>query len=273
MILNGTNNNIRKVLKTGHEREIGVIKANVYGAIIYLANVYTGANFTKNKPNEPLMTKDLSDILDACQELVINQFPMLALEELKLAFEMASAGKFEGLNIETYYGKFSVHTLGKILKAYLAYRTSIAAKYSYSLELIEARKEDALKQQKNEDAKQEIIKEFNQLKETYMNDLEIDESKIQAFWGKILVDAGLIKFTTEEKATIYEEAKEITKVEISNAIASIGKHTPAEKTSLRAILEKANTDNGLSELPIDFKRKATANYSKLLIKKAIINHD
>ncbi len=42
----------------------------------------------------------------------------MSIGELEQAFSLAAAGKFEGVNLETYFGKFTITILGKILKAY-----------------------------------------------------------------------------------------------------------------------------------------------------------
>jgi len=272
LILNGTNNNIRSTLKSGDIQRIELIKKNTWGAVLFLANNYTGANFKKDKLTKRL-DKDDIELIDACQGLILNQFPMLSLEELKLSFEMASAGKFESLNMETYYGKFSVQFLGKILKAYLDYRKGVAAKYDQQLMIEEGRKEDELKEEKNEKARIQIIKAYNELKEQYLETFDIDDSKIQAFWARILLECGVIEFTPEEKASIYEESKVLAKNQIVFELQEDGKLIPAQKSSLRAILKSvAECEHG-QPLPTDFKAKATAIYSKLLIKKSIINSE
>jgi hypothetical protein len=266
-IIKGSSKNFRAVLKTEDLKQIAVMQQLVWGLILHCANVYTGAQFPKDK-----MTKEHTDIIDACQSLVFNQFSMFSRDEVKLAFEMAAAGRFD-LNMETYYGKFSVQFLGKILHAYKIYRTNVIAKYTESMQLLEARKDDEKKEEKNELARQQVIKEFEEMKETYANDLEIDETKIQAFWGKILVDSGLIVFTQEEKAVIYQEAKEQTVKQLQNELHENGKLLPAEKVGIRNILKEVAQSEKSTDLPNDFKTKAVANYSKLLVKKAIINND
>jgi hypothetical protein len=264
-IIKGSSKNFRAVLKTEDLKQIAVMQQLVWGLILHCANVYTGAQFPKDK-----MTKEHTDIIDACQSLVFNQFSMFSRDEVKLAFEMAAAGRFD-LNMETYYGKFSVQFLGKILHAYKIYRTNVIAKYTESMQLLEARKDDEKKEEKNELARQQVIKEFEEMKETYANDLEIDETKIQAFWGKILVDAGLIVFTQEEKAEIYNEAKKQAKAEMTKQLHEDGKLSAPEKISLRTLLRNVNESEATNEIPEDFKTKAIAAYSKLLVKKSIIN--
>lgn len=264
-IIKGSNKNFRAVLKTNDDKQIKIMQQYVWGYILHCANVYTGAQFPSDK-----ITKDHADIIDACQELVFSQFPMLSKDEIKLAFEMASAGRFD-INMETYYGKFSVQFLGKILKAYLTYRTNVISKYNESLQLIESRKEDDLKEEKNQKARELVIEEYLKMKETYQNELDIDESKIQSFWGKILVDSNLITFTMEEKAEIYNEAKALVKEQMQKDLLDESKLSQSERISLRMLLKKVNETENTNDIPEDYKSKCIAAYSKLIVKKSIIN--
>lgn len=239
---------------------IGKVRSDLTLTIMYIANAYTGANIS----NPPL--KDDWVILRACSNLVLDMFPCLGMAELELCFKMAAAGKFPNLNLETYYGKFTVNFLGKILREYKKLRNKVIMKHD-ELKAKEDREMTPEKiHEENERAKKTIISEFTDLKEKYKNDGEINFEKVYSFWAKILIDEGYINFSDIEKKAIWHESQQIAKNKLANQVQS-NKQTQLEKRSVRELLKKVQS----GEQTDDFKKMSILEYSKLLVIKSIIN--
>lgn len=262
IILNGQKCNIRTILKSKDQEAIKKLNENLKLAVLFLANTYTAANFKL-----PLSEQN-KQIIEAAAEFVCTMFAQLAPEELKEAFKMAAAGRFEGLNIETYYGKFSVQILGKVLKAYIEFRKKCLAKYENMLQIEQSRAEDINKDEKNAVIRSEIAQIYNEIKKEYIDTGEIKEGLIRAFWAKILIEEKIINFTDKQKLEIYRQAKEKTKKEFNKMLL---------KNDLKAV-QKVQIRNILKELKQgieapNFKAAAINEYSRLLIIKSILKHD
>ena len=259
IILNGKICNIRSVLKSNDQEAIKELNEKLKLAILFLANTYTAANF-----KTPLNRQN-KQIIEAAAEFVISMFPQLAPEELKEAFKMAAAGRFEGLNIEIYYGKFSVQILGKVLKAYIEFRKKCLAKYENMLQIEQSRAEDINKEAKNAAIRTEIGQIYNEMKKLYIDKGEIKEGLIKAFWAKILIEEKIIDFTENEKLSIYSQAKEKTKNEYKKKLLK-NEVKASEKMQVRNLLkelkEGVETQN--------FKAAVINEYSRLLIIKSIL---
>lgn len=230
--------------------------------LLPLVNTYFGVNFS----NPP--TQDQKLTIQECANFIVDNFPMIGLKEPRLAFSLASAGKFKGLNLETYYGKLSVQFIGKILSAYREYRAAIIAKYEEEVTKEDKeRKKLEQKDSKNTETKEQVIKAYNELKSSYAEDLELDESKIFYHWAKILVKEGIINFTPEEKLEIYKEAKELVLSEMKQQFGV--SQDIFERRTLKGMIDSIVG----SDLPEDqkFKNRAESKYSILLVIKSIIN--
>jgi len=257
LILNGQKHNFRNTLKTCDEQAIKEQEKGLKLILLFLANTYTGANF-QNPP-----TQEQQGVLEASCDFVLDMFPMLSIEEIKHAFKMASAGKFE-INTETYYGKFSVNLLGKILKSYVVYRKKIIASYTEeeAKELERIKKEEAKK--KNVAAQLKAISDYRALKKDYQKG-RFPSVSVRGHWAQLLESEGLISFTDQEKKGIWIEAKELAKVDIKKRIMERNKHE-FEKTSLMKILRTVEAGQHSEE----FERKAILKYSELLIQKSLL---
>jgi hypothetical protein len=251
---------IRTALATGDFEQQRNIKNDISFTILFLANTYTGANF-KNPPSQENLL-----VMRACCNFIIDRFPQLSISELELAFSLAASGKFEGLNLETYFGKFTIVILGNILKAYDKARAKVIIENGKELGKQIKEQERKQMEQLNEQVKKDVIKKFNDLKALFLNEGIIPDSKdICAYWAKILINSGTIKFTEDERKQIWKESKQSTEKEIKTQLHG-GTGGTATKQNLRAML-RAIADGQKS---MDFNQKATANYSKLLIIKSII---
>lgn len=260
MILTGTNHSIRTGLAAADFEGERNIKNDISFTILFLANSYTGANL-KNPPTQENLL-----VMRACCNFIIDRFPQLSIAELEQAFSLAAAGKFEGVNMETYFGKFTINILGNILKAYDKARNKVIIQNGKLLEQEIKKQERGKMEQLNEQVKKDVIKIFSDLKGLFLNEGIIPDLKdIRSYWAKILINAGVIKFTEDERKQIWAESKVLTEKQIKTQLHG-GTGTVSNKQNLRAML-RAISDGAQSD---DFNKTATANYSKLIIIKSII---
>ena len=263
LILNSQNRNIRNLLKSQTEEQQTETVKNIMFTVFGLANTYTQSKFDRKELAEKSSPTQL--IFFASAELIKNKFADLTLNDLKEAFEMYASGDLAE-DTKTYYGKFDVAVLGKILKAYRSFKNDFIAKYEKQVLLEKSREEDSDKDEKNEETAASVILTYQKLKETYLVEGIIEEDKILPFWAKILIQRKIIYFTNEEKAEIWAESKEIAKEQLAKSIFS-DNHTPAEKISFKKALKKVNEGNQDESHLLAAQRI----YGKLLIFKSIIN--
>jgi len=230
--------------------------------ILGLANTYTQSRFVEAefiKTGSPTQL-----IFIAASNMVQNKFADLSEFDLVEAFEMYAAQQLD-TDAKTFYGKFDVNVLGKILAAYKKFKNKVVFHYEKELQLEQGRKERELKDELNAKTAADVAKKYRILKDTYQSTGILDESKIYAFWAKILLEANLISYTDEQKAEIWEQAKEQSKAELAKSVLS-DNYSSAQKVafkkSLKLISEgKSDESHYLSSKKI---------YSKLLIIKSII---
>ena len=123
-MLAGQKHNIRKIVKGCDLSAIKELRSLLSVKLLFLANTYTGAKFQSPKP-----TKEEAATILTCTEFVIDMYPQLSLDEIEQAFKMAYSGKVQTKDLETYYGKFTVQLLGKILSSYNKFRSQIISTY------------------------------------------------------------------------------------------------------------------------------------------------
>lgn len=262
MILLGQKHSIRNSIKDGGGEVRLMILKDLNLTILPIANTYTGANFSTPPTPEQILT------IQACSQFIVDMFPMIGLRELQLAFSMAAANKFPKLNLETYYGKFSVQFLGKILNAYLEKRKGVLCEYEKQISIESSKPKEEVVKERNEIAQYAIIKEYNELKEAFEleGDLDVLNEKIMPYWGKILVQANIIQFTHEEKLEIVAEAKAQAKRELSKEIAFGSDQSPSKRRTLKGVLD----DVLKMRKNASFDDKWQAVYSKLIVIKSIL---
>lgn len=248
------------MLRYGDAEAHRQVKNDISFTILFLANSYTGANF-KNPPSQ----NDLAT-LRTCTNFIVDMYPQMSINELELAFNLAAAGKFEGVNLETYFGKFTVTILGKILKSFSQLRNKVFIQQGKLIEKEIKEQEKQLEKSLNEKTQNSIVQKFNDLRALFLNDGVIPhKDEINAYWAKILINRGIVTFTPAEKNTIWLEAKELTTKELKTSLHN-NSLTTNQKQSLRAVLKTVLA----GEKNDDYQNKCINNYSKLLILKSII---
>ncbi len=257
-IIRCNNNSIRKELQSGDSERIAICRAQIKQMIHTVVVLYTSANLEKQD-------KTTTDILmTESANFVLKNYPMFNPSEIKTAFEFASAKKTNA-DLSAYFGKFTIQMLGDVLNAYFRLRQNAIARIDKKVEIEHNRQRKADADAKNRKAIQNVVDLFGALREQYQNTGEFDETKIKAFQGKILVDAGLITFTRDEKIQIYNEAKETVTKQIRTSVQDM-----TLKSTERRTLKSMLTDIINGDTKDDFKSRVNSEYSILLIKKSII---
>lgn len=249
---------MRDILKSGGQ-ESDRLKFTVINTLDAIAEMYTSANYSNYAPS------DKEAVFNEMMNFVLDRFSMLGVAEIRKAFSFAASGKINA-DLRAWHGKFTIAMLGGVLSAYKEYSKTIVFEYDKGCAALLGESSESEVAEKNKKARKEVIAAYLNLKETYRQDLEIDESKIFVHWGKILVDSGHINFTAEEKKEIYNEAKVLAREDIGRAMSESTR--PNERRELRSLLDIIDQDGVNSP---KFKNKATAKYAVLLVKKSIIN--
>lgn len=246
-------------MKLADKKQINIERANVFAGIVFCANTYTGARFER-----PFQI-DQTHILESCVDFVFSYFSMLRLEEIKMAFELALAGKLKDCDIATYYGKFTVQTLSTVLNGYLLLRKQIQAEFQHMEDEAKKIKGEQEIAERNAKTIEDVKTAYGFLRASYDLLGTLNEELIKPFWGKILVEQGIINFTQEQKAAIYKEAKQIVKNEVK---ASLGAN---EDMMIRKSIVNLLNDIENEMQNEDYEAKSKAKYSHLIVVKSIIN--
>lgn len=132
-----------------------------------------------------------------------RNYKLLAPEEIKTAFELFSTQQLDLDEDIKFYGKINLHTLGKIINAYMVYRNKI----TYYLD---KEKQDRLDQEMIDKKRKALTKDYdadfdNKLK-TFNKTLE----EIPIFWYDECVKRGYInEWSIGEKEKLWEEAQQM----------------------------------------------------------------
>lgn len=132
-----------------------------------------------------------------------RNYKLLAPEEIKTAFELFSTQQLDLDEDIKFYGKINLHTLGKIINAYMVYRNKI----TYHLD---KEKQDRLDQEMIDKKRKALTKDYdadfdNKLK-TFNKTLE----EIPIFWYDECVKRGYInEWSTGEKEALWKEAQQM----------------------------------------------------------------
>ena len=249
-------NSLRDVLKSNDEQRIKEQYRNLNIALVIIANTYTGANFgTKLNDID-------KNIIKSCADFILEFHSGLNMKEIEHAFKIASSGKFD-INIETYFGKFNVSILGKVLKAYQQLRNKIIVQ----IEEAEKKEQQKLKQEQdkekidklNAETRSYVIDQYKQIKETG----NIPDN-IPAYWAKILVEQGIIDFNQRKKNLIYSEAKNNVQATLAKKLAANTTKT-IDKINIRRQLKLIFSEKSNVDLDAMFLNE----YSKLIVLKSL----
>lgn len=187
------------------------------------------------------------DTLKEITKFIVEHFGFLALDEIRRAYQMWASEQIKVEGGEIYGGVFNVRQIGKVLAAYNEKRKVVLGNY---LRIAQEEKEQAARLEKERWMKEKFEAEFPGIlmkaKKTITDWREVPEyfyDSIQKRWG--------IEFEPGEAQKIFEDAKEIARLEIAGTLAdSFG-------GGLKARFEALEREKSFEEIAKVIARKIT----------------
>lgn len=191
-------------------------------------------------------------IFDECMDFTVRRFGHLACDEIREAFRLAAAGELGDVNMQSYYGLFTVTMLGAVLNAYDEYRNRIVA---------------ALRRAENEayHAAKEASRQPHD-SAVWMNNrtdqlLALDnpqQSDVTAYDHDFLEKNGWMANDKEAKEAAWLEAKAL-------AIAQVSEEMQGCNSTMRVGLQKILKDVEAGNPNSDFKTRRIGIAKRLLV--------
>ena len=187
------------------------------------------------------------DSLKEMTKFIVENFGFLALDEIRKAYQMWASEEIKVEGGEIYGGVFNVRQIGKVLAAYNEKRKAVLGNY---LRIVQEEKERIEQEKREQEMKARFEIEFParlmKAKETITDWREVPEyfyDSIQKRWG--------IEFEPGEAQEIFEDAKEIARLEIAGTLAdSFG-------GGLKARFEAMDREKAFEEIAKTIARKIT----------------
>jgi hypothetical protein len=218
------------------------------------------------------ITQNARLVLAEITALCTTKYKLFSIDDIKQAFRAAAAEEIK-IDFNTYGQKLTVPKFTAVMNAYKKYKNKIKSKFETARLLIESRKDDDQKEEKNEAAQKDVINQYKQAIENYKNGQKIKEIEIPIHWGEILDVYGLLKVNAGERAEIWKESQKRAVIELKTEIMSDNK-TGFHKESLRKTLkgylqEVADGESGAKTK--DIKSRATRIYKRAVVIYSIQN--
>jgi hypothetical protein len=138
---------------------------------------------------------------------IVRTFGQIAANEIEIAFRLFSAQSLDLDEDVKFYGKANMHTIGKILNAYMVYRRRIIASHDSE---IEQQRHMADLEQRQAKAREELEHNFGSLLANFTGKHWED---VPLFWYDICIRKELITYADGEKMALWQEAQEIARTE------------------------------------------------------------
>lgn len=264
--------NIRHVLKNGSEKDIFEQDVFLRAIIFESVDLYTGVSFevpvSLSEQEKESILSEYNHIVNSCVELVKEQFASLHPLEIKEAFKMLASNKLK-LDIKTYYGKFKPLHLAQVLRAYEKIRKAAICEYDKKMHFIESKKTEDFINENNEASRNDVILAYSYLLDYFRNtgDRKAVEKEIMGYWGKILVDCGVIDFDLEQKREFVSKSKKQANSELYDEM--LGINTRKERKEQIKRIRRDFKENKFNE---EFDVKWKAIYGKMIVIESIIKN-
>ena len=158
-------------------------------------------------------TKGLSDhILNEMIEVVMK-FNYIGIEEIREAYRQWATNQSDpGKGAEMYSGSVNAAQIGKVLAAYVKERNKNLGLYLSQLQ-------NSIRDKENKDRKERMKQEFeDNFIDTVKEQIKTIEDwrEIPLWWYKSIKERNWIEFKEGEAQQIFEDAKDLVKIEIEN---------------------------------------------------------
>jgi hypothetical protein len=221
-------------------------------ALPICAELYCGIR--KSEFNETVMVEAI--------QFIYNYYGELGAIEIKQAFEMASANKFEKVDMKAYYGQFNISMLGDILSAYKSKRNNVMNKVISEHEKNVAGDTFWSEvEHKNYLARQKVIAQFKEQLNKKQKGLQLDYKhwdELWMYWAKILVDQKIVELPEVRRRQLWNDAKDIVLKRLRKTAGSFEDFYEAKSARLQLKSLENRTDQTLQQ-------KAEVIYTKLFV--------
>lgn len=134
---------------------------------------------------------------------IIKTFTQIAANEIEIAFRLFAAQSLDLDDDVKFYGKANMHTIGKILNAYLLYRRRIIAAHDNE---VAALRHNANMEERARKTREELYANFPTMLKEFKGK---DYTTIPVYWYDMCMQFNMIDYTLGEKRLLWEEAQEL----------------------------------------------------------------
>lgn len=197
--------------------------------------------------------------IDECAATVLSHYSHFNVSEIREAFRMASVGEIE-VNMNAYYGLFSVRVIGEIMSAYNEHRTQAARQVRARMQA----EQDAIENQQ----RAEILRERFGTLEGQFQALQAKNDKyrrwqdLPAWFCRRLVEEDIVKIPVAEKGKIWKVVKHWA---INQLGFWIGDPNTTREDRARYLGAKRAFGRDNDAFPNEIRKEAEEAYPKMLV--------
>ena len=134
---------------------------------------------------------------------IIKTFGQIAANEIEIAFRLFAAQSLDLDEDVKFYGKANMHTIGKILNAYIIYRRKIIAAHDNE---VAALRHNANMEDRARKTREELYANFPTMLKEFKGK---DYTAVPLYWYDMCLQFDMVTYEEGEKRALWEEAKEL----------------------------------------------------------------
>jgi hypothetical protein len=134
---------------------------------------------------------------------IIKTFGQIAANEIEIAFRLFAAQSLDLDEDVKFYGKANMHTIGKILNAYIIYRRKIIAAHDNE---VAALRHNANMGERARKTREELYANFPTMLKEFKGK---DYTAVPLYWYDMCLQFDMVTYEEGEKRALWEEAKEL----------------------------------------------------------------
>jgi hypothetical protein len=134
---------------------------------------------------------------------IIKTFGQIAANEIEIAFRLFAAQSLDLDEDVKFYGKANMHTIGKILNAYIIYRRKIIAAHDNE---VAAFRHNANMEERARKTREELYANFPTMLKEFKGK---DYTAVPLYWYDMCLQFDMVTYEEGEKRALWEEAKEL----------------------------------------------------------------
>jgi hypothetical protein len=134
---------------------------------------------------------------------IIKTFGQIAANEIEIAFRLFAAQSLDLDEDVKFYGKANMHTIGKILNAYIIYRRKIIAAHDNE---VAALRHNANMEERARKTREDLYANFPTMLKEFKGK---DYTAVPLYWYDMCLQFDMVTYEEGEKRALWEEAKEL----------------------------------------------------------------